>query len=392
MKRADGVGRRTRDVRTDMTQSSINVLAVVHGMKTGGLESYLLNVLRTIDRDRFNVTIVCTGHDTNDFGAELDALGVRVIFCPNPFTQIGYVVRISRVMRELDIHVVCDFRSDFAAPTLWAARRLGIKSRIGLYRNKELGFRPNLLRNACAALLHWGTRRWATRVIGNSQCVLDAFFSDWRSSDKFILAYNGVDLNRFASIGDPAGARRELGIADDAVLIGHVGRFHMQKNHSVILTAFAQVRQEVDHAHLLLVGEGNLRPGIETLIGELGLSGSVTLAGRRTDVPRMLSAMDVFVFPSLYEGHPNALIEAMACGLPIVASNIQPVVETMPPNADEDLFAPHDATDIAQRLVHYCRNAEHRGAVGARLRRHVEAHFDLEARANELCRYWVKDL
>ncbi len=361
-------------------------------METGGLEVYLVSLLRAIDRNRFRVTIACTGRDSNWYRQELEALGVQTLYCPNPYTQWGYLRRIGRVLRDLDTHVVCDFRNDFAAPTLWAARRLGIRSRIALYQSANIAFRPTLLRRAYAHIMHRGTQRWATRIVGVSRSVLDAFYADRGECDKFIVVYNGVDLSSFMPGRDGGETRHELGIRDDAMVIGHVGRFHPAKNHETLLDAFAQVRRKLRRAHLLLIGDGALRGPIEAQIERLNLEDAVTLAGRRTNVASMLSAMDVCFFPSRREGHPVALVEAMACGLPIVASNIAPVVETMPQDRAEDLFEPDDANGMADRLVQYGLSAERRTRVGRVLRKHVAEKFSIERAAAALCQCWERDL
>lgn len=374
------------------SQGRINVMTLVTAMETGGLEVYLVRILQTIDRNKFNVTIVCTGRDSNWYKEELDALEVRTLFCPNPYSQVGFVRRIATLMHELNTDVVCDFRGDFAAPTLWAARRQGIKSRIAMYRSADPLFQPSLLRNGYARLMHRGTRRWATRIIGNSKSVLDAFYPDWAALEKYAVSYNGVDLNDFRPGRDAADVRRSLGIPEDAFVVGHVGRFHEAKNHRVILATFARVRSTLSGAHLLLVGDGHLRGAIEAQIAELHLDPSVTLAGRRKDVESIFPAMDLFLFPSLFEGHPNALIEAMACGIPLVASNIGPVVESVPVGCADDLFATDDEIAMAQRIIHYAHNSAERQETGSELRQHVECKFGLKAAAERLCSFWTEDL
>lgn len=370
----------------------INILIVVTAMETGGLEVYLVTLLRAMDRKRFRVTIVCTGRDSNWYRQELEALGVQTLYCPNPYTQLGYPRRIGRLLRDLNTHVVCDFRNDFAAPTMWAAMRLGIRSRIALYQSANVAFRPTLLRRAYANVMHRCTLRWTTRIVGVSRSVLDAFYPDRGDCDKFIVVYNGVDLSTFTPGCDGGDIRYELGIRDDAMVVGHVGRFHPAKNHQALLDAFAQVRRKLKRAHLLLVGDGALRGSIEAQLERLNLKDAVTLAGRRTNVASMLAAMDVCFFPSRREGHPVALVEAMACGLPVVASNIAPVVETMPQNCAKDLFEPDDANGMADRLIQYGLSAERRTEVGRMLRKHVVEKFSIERAAAALCRCWEQDL
>ena len=136
------------------------------------------------------------------------------------------------------------------------------------------------------------------------------------------ILHNAVDLNVFRF--DEENRRRireEFGIADNIKVIGHVGRFAEQKNHMFLADIFKAVHDEDPNTVLLLVGDGPLKSKFEDKINALGLSDSVIFAGIRSDVPVVLSAMDVFVFPSFYEGMPNTVIEAQATGLPCIISD-----------------------------------------------------------------------
>jgi glycosyltransferase involved in cell wall biosynthesis len=210
--------------------------------------------------------------------------------------------------------------------------------------------------------------------------------------EKFSVIYNGVDLDKFQPQRDGGEIRKELGIPENRTVIGHVGRFHRAKNHAVILKSFARLRAEMNNVHLLLVGDGDIRDEIERAIRELEIEDRVTLAGRRKNVPAVLGAMDVYFFPSMYEGMPNALIEAMACGLPIVASDIEEVLEVVPGEMRQQLLAPTDFEGLAGALKRLCLDPEARKELGALARRHVEQHFSLQVSAEKLCRYWTMDL
>ena len=119
--------------------------------------------------------------------------------------------------------------------------------------------------------------------------------------------------------------RQDLRIPEGAFVVGHVGRFAPPKNHKFIIRVFAEVLKEKTNAFLLLVGDGDLRGEAEALTVELGIQNNVIFAGLRSDVNRMLQAMDVFLFPSIYEGLPLSIIEAQAAGLPCLISDKVPV-------------------------------------------------------------------
>lgn len=371
---------------------SIRVMALVTAMETGGMEVYLVNTLSAIDRERFKVSIVCTGRDSNWYTEELESMGVRTYFCPNPFTQYSYIKRIGKLMRELHTDVVCDFRNDFAAPSLFAAKRLGIRSRIVMYRSTLFGYRPTRLRRLYVSAMRWGVKRWATRIAANSARSLEMRYPGWSRDPRFSVVYNGVNLARFSPDTDGMEVRQELGLAADTLVIGHVGRFHVSKNHSMMLDAFARVHARLPNTRLVLVGDGDLRPQIENQIAQLNLQDSVTLLGRRSDVDRVLAAVDLFCFPSRYEGQPNALIEAAAAGKAFVASNIREVAEILPESLRQYLVDVDDADACGQRLVELCEDADARQQVARAARQFAEQGFSLPAAADRLCNLWTADL
>lgn len=141
-------------------------------------------------------------------------------------------------------------------------------------------------------------------------------------TDDFKVIRNCIDVDAYAfDRVVREDARRELGISADAPVVGHVGRFDAVKNHSFLLDVFAELLKEMPNAVLLLAGDGSLRPEMEDKARKLGIGGSVKFLGIRSDVPRLMQAMDCFVMPSLYEGLPMVLVEAQATGLPCLISD-----------------------------------------------------------------------
>lgn len=133
---------------------------------------------------------------------------------------------------------------------------------------------------------------------------------------------NGINLDRFnRGLYNREEVRRSLSISDDTLLIGHVGRFHEQKNHELIINIFHSIQKQKVNSHLLLIGGGPLLNKIETQIKQLGLMKNVTILYNRNDIPQLMCAMDVFLFPSKWEGFGNVLIEAQSIGLHSVVSD-----------------------------------------------------------------------
>lgn len=157
--------------------------------------------------------------------------------------------------------------------------------------------------------------------IAPSMLAAEYTFGNRAAHKNVHLLHNGVDLNFFRYDAEGRRKIREEFSLEDKLVVGHVGRFHKQKNHRYLLEVFAKIRALREDAVLLLVGTGELEQPIRDRIQELGIGEAVIFAGQRFDIPQLLSAMDVFVFPSLYEGMPNTVIEAQATGLPCVIAD-----------------------------------------------------------------------
>ncbi len=169
----------------------------------------------------------------------------------------------------------------------------------------------------------------AEKLIKNNNLQIIALHDDMAKeiNERFnindtVVIHNGIDFKRFTNIQDSKeDIRKELGIPQDAYVIGHVGRFSDQKNHHLIIDAFNETSKKNDKAFLLLVGSGPLKEEIINKVNSFGLSNKVLFLEHRTDIPQIMKAMDVFFFPSKFEGLGIVLIEAQVVGLPCVVSN-----------------------------------------------------------------------
>ena len=179
-------------------------------------------------------------------------------------------------------------------------------------------------------------------------------------SGKVTILNNGLDTNVYYYSEDVRNeTRNKWGIKESAFVVGHVGRFNQQKNHLFLIDVFAQICIKRKDAHLLLVGKGETMPDVEQRIKDLGIKDRVTFLGVRDDVAVLLNAMDVLIFPSLYEGMPNVIIEAQACGLPCLLSDtiskdaaITKLVEFESLNSIPSVWADHTLRLVSQRPRH----------------------------------------
>lgn len=305
---------------------AIRILHVVGGMNRGGIETWLMHILRHIDRDRFQMDFLVHTTEACAYDREILSLGSQIIPCPKPSQPWLYALNFQRILREYGPYeIVHSHVHHFSGNVLRLAQKAGVPLRIAHSHIDSSALEANRgwYRHLYLALMKSLIASYATIGVGCSQVAnADLFCADWKTDPRWQLLYYGINLTPFLEPIDAVEVRSEFNLPADAFVIGHVGRFEAQKNHQFLLKIFALVARLVPQAYLLLVGEGILEPKIKQLAFDLGIANRVIFAGSRPDVPRLMrGAMDVFIFPSLCEGLPLVLLEAQAAGLPCLVSD-----------------------------------------------------------------------
>ena len=300
----------------------IRVLQMIGTLDVGGSQTMLLNLYRNIDRETIQFDFVLDHPNGRYFVPEIESMGGR-IYTLAPFrgTNAGEVRRDwnNFFYTHPEYTVLHSHVRSYASLYLPVAKAHGLKTIIHSHNTangsgvsafvKEALQRP--LRHQADVLMACSNEagEW---LYGKKAC----------QSDKYIFLPNAIDTARFAPNAEKRRkARRSLGV-EDRYVIGHVGRFNEQKNHGFLLEAFQRVHAQNPNAVLLLVGAGLGQEDAVRRAVELGVAEDVLMTGNRDDVPELLAAMDVFAFPSLWEGLPVTLIEAQAAGLPCVISDV----------------------------------------------------------------------
>ena len=326
------------------------ILQVCDGTLRGGLESALMQLLRRIDRTRYRFDFVVRRPEPGHFDAEIRALGGRRFCCPNHRNPLAFARALSAVLRQHGPYdVVHSHLEHYSGLVLAVAAAAAVPIRIAHIHNDRSRQPASPVLLAYRRLMAAAVRRCATTGFAPSAAAASFLFgADWRSDGRWRALPYGIDLAPFRAAVEPAVVRRALGIPAGAVVIGHVGRFHPQKNHALWLRVLAAFAAREPRAFGLLVGDGALRPGIERQARAAGLAGRLRFAGVRDDVPRLMqAAMDVLLFPSRHEGLGLVLVEAQAAGLACVISDVIPPeadalpgrVLRLPPSAPPALWA-----------------------------------------------------
>lgn len=292
----------------------------------GGVEAVVMNYYRHIDRNKIQFDFICDEDSTNIPYDEIEELGGRVIIVP-PYQHIGaYLKKLKQIFKENKYKIVHSHINALSVFPLYAAKCAGVPVRIAHSHStsNKKEWKKTLMKN----MLRPFSKVFATDYMCCSELAGRWLFGNKTYDEgKVYLLNNAIDVEKFAYNEEVRKAKRkELEIADDTFVIGHIGRFVAQKNHIFLIDIFNEVHKEKENSVLLLVGQGPLENEIKEKVNRLGLSDSVKFLGQIDDVSELYQAFDLFLLPSLYEGLGMVLIEAQCAGLPCVASTEVPDV------------------------------------------------------------------
>jgi glycosyltransferase involved in cell wall biosynthesis len=300
----------------------VRILHALGTMDPGGVETWLMNVLRNIDRDRFQFHFCTFGSHPGLYAGEIEKLGGKVLRCPKGANPWSFARRFRRILREGNYDVVHSHVHLFSGAVLRWAKTEGVPIRIAHSHTTNDGRSDSLLRASYRKLMRSWIDCFATHGLAASKLAAANLFGEfWRADPRICVLHCGIDLQPFKDQVVREDVRRELGIPVNSMVVGHVGRFVAAKNHRFLLEVAAEISKLRPDVHFLLVGDGPLRPEIEARAETMGFNGKMHFVGSRTDVPRLMrAAMDAFVFPSVWEGLPITLVEAQAAGLRCISS------------------------------------------------------------------------
>ncbi|MTJ07347.1 glycosyltransferase family 1 protein [Anabaena sp. UHCC 0253] len=305
-----------------------HILHVVGGMNRGGIETWLMNILRHIDRDRFQMDFLVHTDQPCAYDDEILALGSQIIPCLNPSNPWLYAANFRQILHKHGHYdIIHSHVYHFSGYVLHLAQQAGIPNRIfHSHCSSALEANQGIYRQLYLRLTKYLIKYHSTIGLGCSEVVnADFFGQNWQNDLRWQILYCGINLTPFQQSINRFEIRNELNIPADAFVIGHVGRIEKEKNHQFLLKIFATIASQEQQAYLLIVGEGSLISEIKQQARDIGIADRVIFAGSRPDVARIMrGAMDVFVFPSFTEGLPLVLIEAQAAGLPCILSDAIP--------------------------------------------------------------------
>lgn len=373
------------------TGAPIRIVHCIGSMRVGGAEKQLAELIRRLPRDRFRQSLVLLQEegplvrDVKEAGCEVFDLDHRIgirKFDPR------FSLNLSRVVRRFAAFLRRE-RPDILHAQLYWANVLSVAA--GRFAGVPVILTSRLQLSDYKAgrplLQHLEnlTNRYTTAVFANSEAVRrDALAHERLDPAKVRVIYNGVAVERFGP-GSPAAARapelrRELRLTEDDLVLISVANLHPYKGHEDLLRAVASLLPRHPNLKLLLPGrDQGARPGIETMIADLGLQNVVRLLGERTDVPELLSLSDIFIHPSHQEGFSNSILEAMASAKPVVVTRVGGNPEAITDGVHGLIVPPRDPAALSAALERLLLDPGLRRSMGERGRERIHADFTFDA-------------
>ena len=339
-----------------MTQAphpSIHVGHVLLSLRAGGLENGVVNVINGLDRREFLSTACCL-QSAGEFARRITDERCRILeFGLRPGNDLRLVWRLARAFRALHLDIVHTRNAEAFFYGALAARLAGVPAVVHSEHGRTFPekwhralLQRRLLRSTASAFAV--SRELAGQMVTQIGVA----------PGTFKVIYNGVDTAKFSGA-----ARRGHGERHE-ILIGSVGRLAAVKNYAMLLQAVARLPQDLPW-RLVLIGDGPERGNLQHLIGQLGIGARVSLLGHRDDVAELLGDLDIFVLPSVSEGMSNTLLEAMAAGVAVAASDVGGNREIIEAGRSGVLFAPGDPLAAARAIQQLASDAQLRGRLAS---------------------------
>ena len=358
----------------------IPVMHVVASLDIGGLESVVVNLMKKHDRSKFKPAVCCL-LGKGALGSIIENLGVDVIELQKR-RGIDYltVYKLATILRKRKILILHTHNINPHIHGSLAGEIAGVPININTKHGAEIPFRRRISR------VFWDKVivRSTDRIVAVSEDAKNALIRiAGIDPNKVVTIANGIDIEEHSKEIDIREKKREIGILDEDFIIGNVARLSGEKDHNNLLEAFFIVLQKFPNIKLVLVGDGPLRRELEDKAQRLGIKERTLFSGFRRDVPELLKTFDVFVLSSITEGTSMTILEAMAAGLPVVATNVGGNPEIVVNEKTGIIVPPKDPPALAEAIIRIMSDRNLAEAMGAAGRERVKKLYSSDRMVRE---------
>ncbi len=356
-------------------QTPIQVTHLVTDLITAGAQKALLRLLIHTDRDKFQPRVIALRNGDTPIAAQLIDLGIEVIDLQMlPKWRVGRLMRLAQELRtnRPDILHCWMIHSNIIGRLI--GRMTRVPKIVVSRRSDKNGSR-------WATVLNRWLVNWSDGMIAVSESTKAAELAETGiDSARVTVVPNGIDASMFEnkpSAADRQQLRDSLGYDNETILIGSVGRLTEAKGYPDLLNAFKTVSATLPQARLLIAGKGHLEAALKAQAKQLGIGERVQFPGVRSDIPQLLDALDLFAFSSHWEGMPNALMEAMAAGLPCVATAVSAAPELIDNGLHGILVPPKQPAKLAEAILKIANDGPLGDRLGQAAQQRILSEFTL---------------
>ena len=349
----------------------INVMQVVLSLEYGGLEKVVINLAERLDREKFHTSICCLDK-LGELAEEAKEKGIKVVMVKRrPGIDFFLPFRLAHILKKERVNLLHTHNMGplfYGSLAAWLARvPIVLNTRHG--RERKIGSQ-------------WIWRLNNEIITISEDAKKELSISNRINSEKIRVIYNGIETKQYITKTNIYKVKKVLNI-NSTLVIGTVARLSPEKDQFTLLEAFSKIAQMVDSVKLVIVGDGILRQELERRSKSLGIKDKVLFLGFRQNISEILSIFDVFVLSSLTEGIPLTLLEAMAAGKPVVATNVGGNPEVVVDGETGFLVPPKNPEKMAEAIITLLKNEELAMKMGEAGRKRVEEKFSLERMVRE---------
>jgi glycosyltransferase involved in cell wall biosynthesis len=329
-------------------------MQITHDLAIGGLQQVVVNLCRNIDRDKFDISVLCLRHK-GEFSSEIERMGIKVIEISRDANSKNYFnfLKVSQILRAEKIDIVHTHNIEPFIDGTIGSLLSGVKNIVHTDHARQFPDKKRYM------FQEWLMSHFAYKIVGVSEHTAENLIKYEKISRKKIMVIsNGIDGEQFEFQIDKEKKKSELGIKNNGLILGLGVRLTDQKGISYLIKAMATVVKEIPDINLLIAGEGPLKESLEEEAASLGVGKNVLFLGPRLDIPELLKLFDLYVLPSLWEGLPMVLLEALAAGCPILATDVGGNSTAIKNGVNGSLVEAESSEKLANEIVRLCKNED----------------------------------
>lgn len=355
-------------------RKKIKILQIITGIDIGGAENHLLSLVKGLDKSKYDISVVYL-KGKGELKEKFKKIGISPIFIGLKFnydiTALWKLFWLIKKNRYDIVHAHL-FHADVYG--VWAAFLAKIPVIISSEHNED-----QFLKKRLYSLLNRFVSSHCDKLISISDSVKRYMIETGiKNINKIEVVHYGLDWSKYDNLGDFSYVKKEFNIYEEEILIGTMARLIKQKGLSYLLKAFAMLLEDEPKCKLIIVGQGKLKKNLKDLSRQLKIENKVIFAGFRKDILEIMSSIDIFILPSLWEGLGLVLLEAMAARKPIVATNISAIPEIVTDGKTGILVPPANAKALANGVLYLIKQRDLCKTMGETGRERLETCFGID--------------